>query len=169
LNTQYDYIIAGAGASGLSLAWKLLQSSLNKKVLIVDKNIETQNDKTWCFWDSGSPAFADIIHKQWSQVEVSAFGTRFTQPLEEYSYYCLRSVDFEKKILNAIKSHPQFDLLEGKVADLASNGNKAIISFRAALIPGKTRLTTLAIRWCNTFWDGKSHCPNRFSMKLRLR
>lgn len=124
---QYDYIIAGAGASGLSLAWKLLQSALDKKVLIVDENLEPQNDKTWCFWDSKSPPYADIIHKQWHQAEVRTSGQRFSQSLNKYPYYCIRSVDFQGKILDAIKSHPRFDLLESTIADLKSDSDRAYL------------------------------------------
>lgn len=123
---EYDYIIAGAGASGLSLAWRMLQSPLaEKRILIVDSQLSPSQDKTWCFWDPTSPPFADIIHKRWSQVEVSIFDNRFTQSLNHYPYYCLRSIDFEEKILPALRKHPSFDLLEANIAELDSTNNHA--------------------------------------------
>lgn len=129
MDPQYDYIIAGAGAAGLSLAWKLLQAPLGDtaKVLIVDADLTPKNDKTWCFWESQEPPFGDIIHQQWRRVEVSTFGNRFTQELNEYRYYCLRSVDFRKKILNAIQSHPRFDLLESQITELTNSADRAIL------------------------------------------
>ncbi len=113
MNHQYDYIIAGAGAAGLSLAWKLLQSPLSeKKVLIVDEDLDPKHNKTWCFWDSGSPPFPDLLYKKWNKVEVSTFGNRFVQPLERHTYYCLRDIDFKEKVINAINKKPNFDLLQ---------------------------------------------------------
>lgn len=128
MKKHYDYIIAGAGASGLSLAWKLLQSPLSdKNVLIVDNELEAQNDKTWCFWDSNSPPFSDIIHRSWQHVEVSTFGTRFVQALNEYPYYCLRSIDFTKKILSELARHDNFTLLQRRITKLTSTPDGATL------------------------------------------
>ena len=125
---QYDYIIAGAGAAGLSLAWKMLQTPLaEKKVLIVDADLDPQNDKTWCFWDNSEPPFSDIIYHTWNQVEVNSFGTLSTQPLAEFSYYSLRSIDFRKKILTTIRENPNFELLEASISDLTTSSGKAVL------------------------------------------
>ncbi len=118
--TDYDYIIAGAGAAGLSLAWQMLQSQLkDQKILIVDADLQPKNDKTWCFWDTQSPPFEDILHKSWQSVEVSSFGKRSTQLLNRYSYHCLRSVDFAQKILGQLATHSQFELLEAEIKRLS--------------------------------------------------
>jgi thioredoxin reductase len=50
---QFDFIIAGGGLAGLSLAYYLSQSSLeNAKILIIDQSEKKENDKTWCFWEA---------------------------------------------------------------------------------------------------------------------
>ncbi|MDA9638819.1 lycopene cyclase, partial [bacterium] len=50
---KYDFIIAGAGCSGLSLLYKILQtpSLQNKSILVIDKDQKKNNDRTWCFWE----------------------------------------------------------------------------------------------------------------------
>ncbi len=156
MTQRYDYIIAGAGASGLSLTWNLLQSPLaEKKILIVDLDLNPKSDKTWCFWDSGSPPFSDIVHKSWQQVEVSVFDNRSTHSLEEYTYHCLRSIDFQQKILRAANEHPNLDLLEEPITKLRSNGNGATLhtdnhSFTADYI----------FQSCFNPWDGSSGLPH---------
>lgn len=128
MNRQYDYIIAGAGASGLSLAWKLMQSSLaDKNILIIDTNLEARHNKTWCFWESDTPPFTDIIHKKWDHVEVSVFDDRFRQSLNRYPYYCVRSSDFREKIVNAARSDPRFDLREMQVSGFSSDDDNAVL------------------------------------------
>jgi len=49
---KYDFIIAGAGCSGLSLLYKILQtpSLQNKSILVIDKDQKKNNDITLCFW-----------------------------------------------------------------------------------------------------------------------
>lgn len=113
---KYDYIIAGAGASGLSLAWHLLQSPLkDKKVLVIDVDLTPKNDKTWCFWYSGAPPYRDLICKKWSIIEVGTPEGHISQKVREYFYYGLRSIDFEQHIIRSIERHESFDLLESAV------------------------------------------------------
>ena len=122
---QYDYIIAGAGASGLSLAWQMLHSPLaNDDILIVDADLEPKNDKTWCFWHPGEPPFAEIIRKKWSRIEIGTHDEHFSQQLHEYPYYGLRSIDFEEKILAKIQEHNNFQLLEKSIHKLTSSPDK---------------------------------------------
>ncbi|WP_372636213.1 lycopene cyclase family protein [Fodinibius sp.] len=119
---EYDYIIAGAGAAGLSLAWGMLQSPLaDKNVLVVDADPTPRHDKTWCFWHAGTPPFSDIIHKRWSTVEIGTPEERFSQPVDEYHYYGLRSIDFQQNVLQAISAHDRFHLLENAVTDLTAH------------------------------------------------
>lgn len=125
---QYDYIIAGAGASGLSLAWKMLHSPLSKKkVIVIDQSLTPTNDKTWCFWDTADPPFANLIYRKWTEAEVSIFGNRSIETLSDYTYYCLRSGDFRNYILNSLKDHPNFDLLETPIQNFSFNGQNPIL------------------------------------------
>lgn len=141
LDYQYDYIIAGAGAAGLSLAWKMLTSPLSeKKVLVIDADLSPKNDKTWCFWDRESPPHSDIIFRSWNKAEVRRFEEIINQQLNVYNYHCLKSIDFQNKILNALSSHPNCQLLENGITHFTSDANKAIVhtqnghSFKADFI-----------------------------------
>jgi lycopene beta-cyclase len=152
---HYDYIIAGAGAAGLTLAWKLVQSSLqDRKILIVDNDLDAKNDKTWCFWDSGYPPFSDIIYKQWNNVEVSTSKGRFSQSLDEYTYHCLRSIDFQNKILTALQSHPDFDLLEAKIVEFANSTDTAVLHTK-----GKSFSADYIFQSCFNPWSNKVDNP----------
>ena len=65
MSKKYEYIIAGAGLAGLSLAYKIRKDqSLNgKSILLVDKDHKNKNDRTWCFWSRTKGDFDDIRYK----------------------------------------------------------------------------------------------------------
>ena len=152
---HFDYIIAGAGASGLSLAWKMLHSPLSEKqILILDQSLSPTNDKTWCFWDASDPPFADLVYRKWTEAEVSIFGNRSIEHLNDYTYYCLRSGDFRQHILKSLKSHPNFELLETPIKELSYNGHNPTLgtennSFEADYI----------FQSCFTPWDKAEDHP----------
>lgn len=93
---KYDYIIAGGGLAGLSLAYYMNQTELRKKkILIIDQDTKNKNDRTWCFWEKDEQnAFHSIIHRQWHKVYFH--GTDFSKELDlsPYSYKWLRGIDF---------------------------------------------------------------------------
>ena len=132
MQKHYDYIIAGAGAAGLSLAWRMINSPLSpKKILIIDSDLSPSNDKTWCFWEAGSPPFQDLIHKEWNRVEVGVDNTRFTESLRHYPYYCLRSGDFQQKILSTLDAQPNVDLHEAEISDFSSSSDRAVVNLES--------------------------------------
>ena len=51
----YDYIITGAGAAGLMLAYRLAKDSFfdQKSILILDPIKRSTDDRTWSFWEDG--------------------------------------------------------------------------------------------------------------------
>lgn len=150
---QYDYIIAGAGASGLSLAWKMLDSPLSeKKILIVDESLTPTHDKTWCFWDAATPPFEPLIYRKWTKAEVSIFGDRVIKPLNHYPYYCLRSIDFSNHILASLKEHPNIDLLESEIAELSSNNGNPILHTSSNSFQAEEYI----FQSCFDPWDGTS-------------
>ena len=68
--TNYDYIILGAGASGLMLAYRMASDTFfdDKSILIIDKEKQKGNDRTWCFWENGEGEWDDILTKTWSKI-----------------------------------------------------------------------------------------------------
>ena len=58
----YDYIICGAGASGLILASSMLDDKYfsNKKILLIEKENKNLNDRTWSFWEGKNGKFDDL-------------------------------------------------------------------------------------------------------------
>lgn len=128
---NYDYIIAGAGASGLSLAWHVCRSPLSEnKILLVDSDFSITNEKTWCFWHNGTPEFGDLIFKSWSTAEVGVNNEVLSHRLRQYPYYCIRSGTYREFILTKLREHPSFDLVESDIVDIKGDKKRPVLETR---------------------------------------
>ena len=63
----YNYIIAGGGMAGLSLAFYLNQNPhfKDKTILIIDRDEKNTNDHTWCFWETEPSRFSNLASATW--------------------------------------------------------------------------------------------------------
>jgi lycopene beta-cyclase len=120
---SYDYIIAGGGMAGLSLAFYLNKSLLKEKnILIIDREIKNQNDHTWCFWEDNNGAFESIVHRKWNGVWFH--GTqKFSEylNLENYTYKMIRAVDFYEFVFSQIKENSNFTFLEAEISAIEND------------------------------------------------
>ena len=66
----------------------------DKKILIIDREEKTKNDRTWCFWEIGDNVFEEIIYRKWKTVNFK--GKNFDKNLDigNYNYKMLRGIDF---------------------------------------------------------------------------
>lgn len=125
---QYDYIIAGAGSSGLSLAWRMAQSLPPEvQILVVDRELETENDKTWCFWEKELPVFNEIVHKTWTRSDIFVNETHLQEELREFSYHCIRSGDFRAYVFDRLTRQENVTLLETPITGISGNEERAQI------------------------------------------
>jgi len=120
---QFDIIIAGAGAAGLSLLWRILHSSVlrDQNILLIDQSFEPANDKTWCFWEDLSLPNEGVIHHSWDKLFVKIAGEDYSENLNEYLYKCIRSEDFTHHILQQAEKSEQVTFLEAGIKDFNSD------------------------------------------------
>ncbi|MHB8993537.1 MAG: lycopene cyclase family protein [Chloroflexota bacterium] len=113
---QYDLVIAGGGAAGLSLAHHLAHSPLgNRSILIVDRDTKERNDRTWCFWTDRPTPFDGIVHRSWDRLRFAADGFQRTIPLEPYRYQMIRGIDFYRFVRQDLSGRPKVEFLRGTV------------------------------------------------------
>jgi len=120
---KYDFIILGAGAAGLSLLIRMIESDQfrDKKILLIDRTAKTKNDRTWCFWENKKGFFEDVIYKNWSHL--SFFGDSFSGDLNihPYQYKMIRGIDFYNHCFNRIKQCPNIDIKFGEVKSVVTD------------------------------------------------
>ena len=91
---HFDYIIAGGGLSGLSLALNIQKKLPEKSVLIIDRDEKKANDRTWSFWTLPHENIPNIAVKSWKKIKVA--GPDFDQTLNitPYEYRTIQGIDF---------------------------------------------------------------------------
>ncbi len=126
---RYDYIIAGGGLAGLSLAYYMNQSALrDKQILIIDKDKKEQNDRTWCFWESEAVSpFDPFIFRKWSQVYF--YGEGFEQKLDlgDYAYKWIRGIDFYTFVKADLAQNPNITFLNTTIERMDSAADGGLV------------------------------------------
>jgi lycopene beta-cyclase len=125
---SYDVILAGGGASGLSLACHLARSPLRDlSILIVDQDAKDQNDRTWCFWTDRPTLFDDIVYRSWSQLQVLGEHFAKTLDLHAYRYHMVRGIDFYRFARQTVSECPQVEFLQGTVERIEDGAQQACV------------------------------------------
>ncbi len=120
---RYDYIIAGGGLAGLSLAYYMNQSVLrNKKILIIDKDEKKKNDRTWCFWEKdGQGTFDPIVYRKWQQVYFyGSQGFEKSLDLGDYTYKWIKGLDFYDFVKTDLAANANITFLNTSIERLTS-------------------------------------------------
>ena len=135
----YDYIICGAGASGLILASSMLDDKYfsNKKILLIEKENKNLNDRTWSFWEEKNGNFDNLISKSWSYAKFKSFNTNLEFNLDPFIYKTIRSSDFYKKLFSKIKLSKQIKIENLEVKEIISKKDKVIVHTKSDEFIGK--------------------------------
>ena len=135
----YDYIIIGAGASGLLLADALGKDSFfsEKSILLLDKNLNKPNDRTWCFWEKGKGEFDTILHKTWNHILVADDTYSNRMSIDPYTYKMIRALDFYKAYRTKINGYANITFLEANVVHIEERDDQVIVDTDSLSFIGK--------------------------------
>ena len=122
---RFDYIICGGGASGLLLSNALLSDKHfnDKKILIIEKESKTDNDKTFGFWNDKESVLDNIVFKEWEYAEFRDFNSHNSFLLSPYKYKMIKSNEFYLYIGDKISKASNFTYLNSTVNEIDQVNN----------------------------------------------
>ncbi|WP_317899194.1 lycopene cyclase family protein [Aurantibacillus circumpalustris] len=127
---EYDFIIAGMGCAGLSLALQLLNSQVKfEKILLIDKDLKNKNDRTWCFWTKEKENWFDsIVFRKWDKFTFESNQFKKEYQLNPYHYLMIRGVDFYDHCLKKLKADARFEIITDEIRAIETHENKAVLT-----------------------------------------
>jgi len=126
---HYDYIILGAGAAGLSLAYYMSSypELSDTQVLIIDQAPKNQNDRTWTFWGDPPADFAHLVRKTWYRVGLYNQTEAVEDSIADLPYHYIAGDAFYTHTLNTIQAQSQFTFLRATVEDVEATEGQPLV------------------------------------------
>lgn len=121
--SQCDVAIVGAGAAGLSLAWRLLSPPAGvpaPSVVLVDAPPGSLRppERTWCYWEDGPGEYDDLVTATWDHLRVrAADGPATTRSLGRFRYKMLRSPLFEEGLRPRLTALTRVEAVVERIED----------------------------------------------------
>ena len=86
MTKHYDYILAGGGLAGLSLACHLVNSPLrDRSILIVHPDTKERNDRTWSYWTRQPGLFDGAVTHAWDSLRFVGNGVETSRAFRRVS------------------------------------------------------------------------------------
>lgn len=127
---RFDYIFVGTGASAALLLLQLHTRGLakGKKVLLIDRDIQTTPDKTFCFWAGEHEPIVEALNpflaNSWSHLQLPDGQLQSLEPLK---YYQLSSHSLLEEIRRLAQIY-QWDWKQGSVEHIFSDPYNSFVS-----------------------------------------
>jgi lycopene beta-cyclase len=135
---HYDFIIAGGGLSGLSLACHLVHSPLrDRSILIVDKDSKKRNDRTWAFWTRQPFLFDEVVYRSWDRLRVVGEDLDKVFALGDYRYKMIRGVDFYRFARRELAGHGNVSFLRRVVHQIQDGAGAARVTVDGRTVSGR--------------------------------
>ncbi|MEH0156297.1 lycopene cyclase family protein [Limibacter armeniacum] len=125
----YDIIIVGGGCAGLSLAYHISKEETlsDLKIMIIEPDDKTDNDKTWCFWTDKPFPFESEVSGKWKKIAFLSDEMQKTFDLGKFSYFKIDSIDFYRKVRNALAECEHVSIVNEKVIDIKAVGDETVL------------------------------------------
>lgn len=139
----YDFILAGGGAAGLSLALRLTQAFPDRKILILDREPKRVNDRTWCFWSVDPSPYPTATFRSWDRL--AFFGNNFTKTyfLSPYRYHLIRGIDFYRYAYDRLSRLPDVQFEYGEIGKIEGDKKQASVSLNGISFQGNWVFSSL--------------------------
>lgn len=130
-------LIAGSGLAGLTLAVECARRPYfrDKKIVVIDRDDKTRNDRTWCFWARKEEILPPIVHKTWDSCLFFGEGIEKTLDIAPFRYNMVRGLDFYNWAKAELAKCPNVQTITTSILDL--DGKNGIVKTEAGDFQGE--------------------------------
>ncbi|MER6020004.1 lycopene cyclase family protein [Streptomyces anulatus] len=148
-----DVVIVGAGAAGLSLAYRLTDQRAEgvgarsarsvrpaPRVILIDApaGLLRPPERTWCFWEQGDGDFEEVVAKSWERLCVRGpSGQVWGSRPHPWRYKMIRSSAFDEFVDARLARSPLAERVTATVHRLTETGEGVLVS---GTLPGGREL-----------------------------
>lgn len=135
-----DYLIAGAGCAGLSLAVHLAQQARRRgrecpRIVLLEPRTTYRRDRTWCGWRFAEHPFAAAVQHRWSRWLVREGERTVVRACARHPYEHVASDAFYALAQEILRAHPQVELRTGtQVEELHARGDEVVAETSAGRV-----------------------------------
>jgi lycopene beta-cyclase len=134
---EFDDIILGAGASGLSLAYHMALAGLKRRVLMVERAPKLENDRTWSFWEATPGPFEAVVSQRWDHIWVHGDGLSKRFAMSPYVYKMIRGIDFYEFMFAWLEKQSNITLVYGELESLEDHADGVRVRVNGETYSGK--------------------------------
>ncbi|WGK65724.1 lycopene cyclase family protein [Croceiramulus getboli] len=126
----YDYIFTGGGLAAQLLVYRLTQDAYFKdhRILIIDAEEKSSDDRTWCFWDTADHEWSALVDKSWNSIyfgHPEGFFDRYA--LSPMSYHMMRSSTFYQFMRQQFEASNQVEWVQATVVGIDDRGDQVLV------------------------------------------
>jgi lycopene beta-cyclase len=149
--TGYDAVIAGGGASGLSLAAHLAVTGWHDRavLLVDDAGASSSTERAAVCWGSWSarPGLLDAaVSHRYRRVRVYAAGAGAVVALGGYEYQVVRRPDLRRVVTGILSRCPGFRVVSGHVQEIRNGERGAEVTVDGHVVPARWVFDSVSIR-----------------------
>ena len=129
---HFDFVIAGGGAAGLSLAYRFSDEKFSKyKIALIDPEVKKGTDHTWCSWLQGDHLFDNCTKNSFSKIRVAGKSFDREFDISPYRYRMIESSGFYDFVNDAIDNTPHVTRIKSNIQGMSDAKEGVVIQLEA--------------------------------------
>lgn len=105
-----------------------------KKILVIEKSAKAENDRTWCFWETGTGLFEELVYHRWRQLELLTPDQALLLDIGPYQYKMIRGIDLYRYVRETAAGKPNIEWREANVQEINNGAVKAIVTLDDGIV-----------------------------------
>ena len=98
------------------------------KILLLDKEPKTKNDRTWCFWEKEKGFFEEVVYRKWDSISFLSTKYSSLMNIAPYQYKMVRGIDFYQYCFNEIAKHANIHVVYGDIKSWRYENKEAVFN-----------------------------------------